>query len=59
MKTAPTTKSNQPGESAGQRAGGIRPHTARSFEHRSERRKIRAQLRRLNWALNEEDNIFT
>ena len=50
---------NKPGQSSanstGQRATGIRPHSARALEHRYERRKIREQLRRQDWALNTED----
>ena len=42
----------------GQRSAGLRPHAAKSFEHRYERRKIREQLRRLDWALNEDDDVF-
>jgi hypothetical protein len=34
------------------RTGGIRPGVARTLEHRYERRKIREQLRRPEWALN-------
>jgi hypothetical protein len=41
-----------------QRAGGIRPAVARALEHRYERRKIREQLRRRDWALNGEDQVF-
>ena len=40
------------------RVGGLRPHAAKTFEHRHERRKIREQLRRLDWALNGEEEIF-
>jgi len=36
----------------GFRAGGVRSQVAKAFEHRYERRKIREQLRRLDWALN-------
>ena len=41
--------------SAGQRAAVARPSTSKTFEHRYERRKIRAQLRRLDWALADAD----
>jgi hypothetical protein len=44
--------------SDGQRTGGIRPAIARALEHRYERRKIREQLRRLDWALNVEDEVW-
>jgi hypothetical protein len=43
---------------ADQRTEGIRPAVARTWEHRYERRKIREQLRRLDWALNAEDEVF-
>jgi hypothetical protein len=43
---------------SGQRAIGVRPNVTKTFEHRYERRKIREQLRRLNWVLNVEDEIF-
>jgi hypothetical protein len=59
MKTQLNAKSDpngvQPSES---RAANIRAHVAKTLEHRSERRKIREQLRRLDWALNVEDEIF-
>jgi hypothetical protein len=59
MKTQLNAKSElngvPPSES---RAAGIRPHAAKTLEHRSERRKIREHLRRLDWALNVEDEIF-
>ncbi|MDR3458553.1 MAG: hypothetical protein P4N60_13970 [Verrucomicrobiae bacterium] len=59
MKTPNQSKGSQPSANpAGQRATGIRPHSARTLEHRYERRKIREQLRRLDWALNTEDEIF-
>ena len=35
----------------GQRAAVMRASVAKTFEHRNERRKIREQLRRLDWAL--------
>jgi hypothetical protein len=37
--------------SASQRAAVARPSTSKTIEHRYERRKIREQLRRLDWAL--------
>lgn len=37
---------------SGIRAAGIRSQAAKTLEHRYERRKIREQLRRLDWALN-------
>jgi len=43
---------------AEERTGGIRPAIARTWEHRYERRKIREQLRRLDWALNVEDEVL-
>lgn len=42
---------------SGQRPGGIRPTIARALERRYERRKIREQLRRLDWALNTEEEF--
>lgn len=41
-----------------QRPAGIRPQTNKSIEHRHERRKIREQLRRADWAPGLEDGIF-
>lgn len=59
MKTAINTKPNQNSvESAALRGNGIRPHAAKTLEHRYERRKIREQLRRLDWALNAEEEVF-
>ena len=43
----------------GHRAAGARPNVTKTFEHRYERRKIREQLRRLDWVLNLKDEIFT
>jgi hypothetical protein len=40
------------------RTSGVRPAVARAWEHRYERRKIREQLRRLDWALNGEDEVL-
>jgi hypothetical protein len=37
---------------------GVRAHAAKTFEHRHERRKIRGQLRRLDWALDVEDEVL-
>jgi hypothetical protein len=59
MKTQINTKSiHSVATPADQRAGGIRPAVARAWEHRYERRKIREQLRRLDWALNGEDEVL-
>jgi hypothetical protein len=59
MKTQTNAKSVQNAANpAGQRTGGIRPAVARSLEHRYERRKIREQLRRLDWALNTDDEVL-
>ena len=59
MKTQINTKSvHNVADPADQRAGGIRPTVARTLEHRYERRKVREQLRRLDWVLNWEDEIF-
>jgi hypothetical protein len=41
----------------GQRVAGVRSHAAKTFEHRYERRKIREQLRHLDWALNVQGEI--
>jgi len=59
MKTLITTKStpNVAGP-IGFRDGGVRSNVAKAFEHRYERRKIRQQLRRLDWALNNEDETL-
>jgi len=46
------------GDPSGFRAGGVRANTAKTFEHRYERRKIREQLRRLDWALAGADDFF-
>jgi hypothetical protein len=36
----------------------VRPNVTKTFEHRYERRKIREQLRRLDWVLDGRDEIF-
>ena len=59
MKTQINAKSaNSIVNPSGFRAGGIRSQAAKTLEHRYERRKIREQLRRLDWALNVEDEVF-
>jgi len=59
MKTQINAKSvHNVANAADQRIGGIRPAVARTLEHRYERRKIREQLRRLDWALNVEDEVI-
>ena len=59
MKTQINTKAaHAAGNSLNQRVGGVRPSVARSLEHRYERRKIREQLRRLDWALNIEEDVI-
>lgn len=56
MKTNLNPKPDQnSADPAGFRVGRGRPNVAKTFEHRYERRKIREQLRRLDWALNNED----
>jgi len=56
MKTQTTARPVQNvANDADRRTGGIRPAVARTLEHRYERRKIREQLRRLDWALNADD----
>jgi len=58
MKTSINTKLDQNSHQLSlPRGGGIRPSAAKSQEHRYERRKIREQLRRLDWALNVEDEF--
>jgi len=58
MKTQIHAKPVHPaGHYINQRAGGVRPSVARNLEHRYERRKIREQLRRLDWALNTDDDV--
>ena len=42
-------------QATGFRADGVRATSVKALEHRYERRKIREQLRRLDWALNSED----
>jgi hypothetical protein len=59
MKTQTNDKpGNNTGNPSSQRATGLRAHAARTFEHRNERRKIREQLRRVDWAHNVEDEVF-
>jgi hypothetical protein len=59
MKTPVNAKSvHNVATPADQPTGGIRPAVARTLEHRYERRKVREQLRRLDWALNAEDEVF-
>jgi hypothetical protein len=59
MKNQTTAKSGQStGNPPDQRTAVLRAHAVRTFEHRNERRKIREQLRRLDWALNIEEEIF-
>jgi hypothetical protein len=60
MKTQIQTKSEQNSATspATKRASGLRPNAAKAVEHLYERRKIREQLRRLDWALNVEDEVF-
>ena len=56
MKTQNQPKSGiAVNNASGFRASGVRANTAKTFEHRYERRKIREQLRRLDWALVNED----
>jgi hypothetical protein len=40
------------------RPTGSRVHSSKPIEHRHERRKIREQLRRLNWVHSGEEEIF-
>jgi hypothetical protein len=58
MKTHNHTKSAHSTANPSSQRIGVRASAAKTFEHRYERRKIREQLRRLDWALNVEDEIF-
>jgi hypothetical protein len=59
MKTQINTKSgHNVVNPVGQRPAGARAHAAKATEHRYERRKIHERLRRLDWLLNAEDEIF-
>ena len=55
MKTQNHDKSDHNAAHPSDERIGVRHSTARAFEHRYERRKIREQLRRLDWVLNSED----
>ena len=58
MKTQTNTKSSHnTANPAGPRTD-LRSGTGKALEHRYERRKIREQLRRLDWALNGEDEVL-
>ena len=59
MKTHINAKSGHHAPNpTGERAIGVSAHAAKTFEHRYERRKIHERLRRLDWLLNAEDEIF-
>jgi len=59
MKTQVIARIDQNPEYAGEpRSTEPRPQPSKLIEHRHERRKIREQLRRVNWLLNAEDEIF-
>jgi hypothetical protein len=59
MKTQNHSKSAQSTSSnSAQRHGGLRHSAAKTIEHRYERRKIREQLRHLDWALIGEDEVI-
>ena len=59
MKTQTNAKSgHNAANPVAKRTSGLRPNAARTLEHRYERRKIREQLRRLDWAINVEDEVF-
>ena len=58
MKTPLQPKSESNTSTSHQRAAGARLSPPKSFEHLHERRKIREQLRRLDWATDAEDAIF-
>jgi hypothetical protein len=56
MKINSQTRSSQPSANPAEpRTAGIRQTVARTLGHRYERRKIREQLRRLDWALNTDE----
>ena len=58
MKTPVNAKPfHNPANPSGERSG-VRASAAKTFEHCYERRKIHAQLRRLDWALIGEDEIL-
>jgi hypothetical protein len=59
MKTQNNSKSAPDASSqSNQRHGGLRHSAAKTIEHRYQRRKIREQLRHLDWALNGGDDFF-
>jgi hypothetical protein len=59
MKTPINARSvHNPASPSGQRPAAARPHAAKASEHRYERRKIHERLRRQDWLLNAEDEIF-
>ena len=59
MKTTNHTRIGQQTINASEsRTNSERLHTAKPIEHRHERRKIREQLRRLNWLPGAEDEVF-
>jgi len=50
--------SHQAANPSDHRTAAVRPNATKTFEHRYERRKIREQLRRLDWDLNADDEVF-
>jgi hypothetical protein len=59
MKTPNNVRSGgNPASRAEPHGAGVRPNVTKTFEHRYERRKIREQLRRLDWVLDGRDEIF-
>jgi len=59
MKTPVIAKTGQNSANASEpHFAGPRLHASKPIEHRHERRKIREQLRRLNWIPAGEDEIF-
>jgi len=59
MKTLINARSGpNPATPSAHRAAGARPNVTKTFEHRYERRKIREQLRRLDWVPDAEDKYF-
>jgi len=59
MKTPVNGKVEQNTTSGSQsRAAEFRPHVTKPREHRHERRRLREQLRRLDWLQGAEDEVF-
>jgi hypothetical protein len=51
--------SHQAANPSDHRTAAVRPNATKTFEHRYERRKIREQLRRLDWGCSTaDDEVF-